>query len=455
MIRHWCTWLVLIAGVCVFSPASGQIFSAPNSCTWYRENTSHYTYTPAPIIIPNNAQPGDFLGGWQTSDPSLGSVWMQYPFYACASMVAVRDNPTGEMDNLYVQAIRPAEVYVAPEWPTADGQTVWTTNDLSAIGVGFLIRWRVTTQHNDLAGAWRSPTASWTVDIPPPSAGLPFYRFTSELWSPTCWLNAPGEDKFSSIADYRAEMIQHWDCPTQLKEAYFYYGAQVQVRYVLTKQTGFIYDELDLKSGFFTTQFITLRSRPNTHQINDAIVSQDITYLLPPTGTCTTPSVQEATVRFGTIFADSFPDHLHGIAAQQNFYLTLSQCPKVPISYYFHANGVRWVDSSSGIVGVQDSIPGVADPVAGNPRGYGIQILHNGGSDAQHGGIVYVHPNETNAPVVSYTRSPTGAGTTTLPNGVIHTIPLAARLVRTAHPAQQQIQPGTFNASLIFVIRYP
>jgi len=330
---------------------------------------------------------------------------------------------------------------------------VWTTAALSNLGVGFQLRWRVHTQKEGLVGAWRTPTATWTVDTPPPSAGLPFYFFTNELWLPggTCWFIPTGsQGMYSSLAAYRAALSADTSCPNR-NQAYFYYGVQLEVRYVLTKPANLVYDQLNPISGSFSTQFITFQSRPNAHQVNVAHVSQNITYVLPPLKTCETPTMAEATVNFGSAYPDSFPNAPGGVAAQKDFTFTLRNCPRVNIRYYVHSNN-KWVNPSQGIVGLSNSTPH-ADPVIGNPRGFGIRLQHRTGGH-QHSGTIHVHQNQTNAPVQTYTRTYPGAGAVNSNTGVTHTIPLRAQLVRTA-PSGQPIQPGPFTAALVFVISYP
>jgi len=126
----------------------------------------------------------------------------------------------------------------------------------------------------------------------------------------------------------------------------------------------------------------------------------------------------------------------------------LTQCPRVPIRWYVHANG-KWVNSAQGIVGLSGSTPN-ADPATGNPRGIGVQLAHDGGI---HGtGTVYIGQNPGDPNQQAYQR--TAADGTDSAQGVTHVLPLRARVIRTS-PAGTPIMPGPFNTSVIIAIQYP
>jgi len=165
-------------------------------------------------------------------------------------------------------------------------------------------------------------------------------------------------------------------------------------------------------------------------------------------GSCTTPSVQEATIYFGGVYASSFPNNQWGVAATRDFNLTFRNCPRVNIRYYVHGNG-RWVNQARGIVGLSNSNP------SANPRGFGIQLQHRSGQH-QHTGNVYIHQHQGGnpPPSPSYTRTYPGAGAVNTGMGVTHTIPLRARIIRTS-PSGPSIQPGPFTTTMMFVIQYP
>jgi len=428
------------------TPAHGQIFSG-GECGGTYPNTFQPLLPPDQFNIPATGQPGDFFGPWYSSF-NLGDSVNGFPFFICARWDPARNNPTGDMDNLYVEGLKPATVYPSPELASKDGHTVFTTSELSDIGIGFILRWRVHAQDSGVGGAWRMPSSSWTVDIPPLSAGLPFYRFASYSWTflyGNYWLNLPGSDNFSSVAQYRAAMDA---VPAQNRGTIVVvYGAEVEVRYVLTKPASAIYPALDIKSGSITTDFVTLRARPLSYQINHVTVRQTTTFLLPPTSTCTTPSWDGMSVHFPMIFPNQIPNP-GDTAAEKTFELTFIRCPRTKLGWFVHANN-KWVNSAQGIVGLSGSTPN-ADPVTGNPRGFGVQLEH--GSGSINSGLVHISPNDTDSNRQVYWREPAhGLDTNT---GITHTIPLRARIIRTS-PASESITTGPFTTSLVIAIQYP
>jgi len=305
----------------------------------------------------------------------------------------------------------------------------------------------VHAQDSGVGGAWRTPSSSWTIDIPPLSDGLPFYRFPAYIDGGP-WLNPIGSDNFSSVAQYRTAM-DAIPIPAHLRGInVILYGAQVEVRYVLTKPASAIYSALDTKSGSITTDFVILRARPLSYQINHVTVRQTTTFLLPPTGSCTTPSVDPSTVNFGALFASAIPNP-GNTTNEKLFNLTFTNCPRTNIGYYVHANG-KWVDSAQGIVGLSGSTPN-ANPAIGNPRGFGIQLAHAPGSP-NGSGPLYISSHDTDPNKQVYWRTPAdGIDSTT---GVRHTISLRARVIRT-DPSSTPITLGPFTTSVIVAIQYP
>jgi len=239
-----------------------------------------------------------------------------------------------------------------------------------------------------------------------------------------------------------------------------FYDAEVAWRYVMIKPLSLVSDQLDVMRLSNDTNLVVLDGRESSRPFNGHIMATHrVTFSVPAVGTCTTPFVNQGTVHFGGLYPTDFPNNQWGEAATRNFTLTFSNCPRVNIKYYVHANGNRWVDSARGVVGVQGSVPGASDPVTGNPRGFAVQLQHRSGGH-QHTGGVYIHPNEVANPLSlpdtqAYTRNWQGEGTSNSSTGVTHTIPMRARLVRTGHSSQQQIQLGPFNTSVIVAIQYP
>jgi len=432
------------------TPAHGQIFTGVGCGGTYPDIFTPL-FPPDQFNIPVNGQAGDFFGPWY-SNSNLGNSLDGFPFFICAPWNAARNNNTGSMDNVYVEGLKPAAVYPSAEFPSKDGQTVFTTLELSEIGVGFIVGWRVHAQDSNVASAWRTPPPNWTVDNPPLADGLPFYRVPSYTWAPTygnTWLNPVGSDNFSSVAGYRAAMDA---VPTERRgTVVVLYGAQVTVRYLLTRPASTIYSALDNKSGSITTDFVILRARPQSHQINHVTVSQTTTFQLPPTSTCETPSWDGMIVHFPMILPSQIPNPGDTTAEKTLDNLTFIRCPRTNLSWYVHANG-KWVDSAQGIVGLSGSTPN-ANPVDGNPRGFGVQLEHGSGS-IDGSGPVHINLN-AKAPGDFdnvYGRTPAqGVDTNT---GVIHTISLRARIIRTS-PASEPIISGPFTTSVVIAIQYP
>jgi len=373
--------------------------------------------------------------------------------YTSLRLYIVRDRayPAPKSDgiqhNLYVGGDRPSIAYSANLSVTDDGMTyhVYTTAALSAMKLGYVIRWRVVNNWGE-HGQWVTPPANWTTYMPPASTGMPFWRHW--LGNQSGAVSNDFNYAYNSLADWYAHMAS---APTSIYS--LWYAAEMAVRHVwLSNPTdGLAADELNpitVAQQTLTESRMLLRPRPPGNYAPVFNFSKTIRIILRPWGTCTTPTGAQATVHFGTLYPNNFPNNQGGVAATRDFTFTLTRCPRVPIRYYVHANN-RWVDSSNSIVGMNDS------NASGNPRGIGIQLRHNGG---QHGtGVIPIYPHEqpvNPAPVNSYTRSYPGEGATNTSTGVTHTIPLRASLVRTS-PSGTPIQPGAFKTVLVFVISYP
>jgi len=375
--------------------------------------------------------------GFGRVNGAVGHGGLHSTFVICAPWDVVNSHIGAQSQYyLWVTGTRPSAVFASTDVPSVavDGETysVWTTNALNAVGLGFILRWRAYSI-NSTNATWVSPPAGWTTYVPPASDGIPFYQ---------------------------ANYIEHH---LDGNAGIFYYGAQVEVRYVLIKPTNSIPDANPVYSisPDVTTELVILKGRAASHSFTgQATASQKLTVRMPPSGTCMTPTVEEGTVHFGGVFPSSFPDNQWGEAAYKDFTLTFRNCPWHNVTYYVHANGNRWVGGpGQSVVGVQGSVPGDPNPITGNPSGFGIQLQHRTGNH-QHSGNVYIHPNEAANPLSlpdtqSYTRNWQGAGTSISSSYITHTIPMRAVLVRTGSSSQQQITPGAFTTSVIVAISYP
>jgi len=442
--------LLTAATALTTTPTHAAIF---NGCGYSGGITDSNEFIPPDEInIPITGQPGDYVGPWRTN-PATGTFgyYYGYPFYICSYRLYVFNNSVGPEDNIWIVGEKPFEVFLSPDINSANGYSVWTKNPLSAVGLGFILRWRVSAR-SDINGSWRYPPTNWNTDTPPFEAGIPFYRFPSytiSSYNPLLsWVNPVGSDNYSSVAEYRNALNNTPDA----HRVYFMYGTNVEMRYILTKPASSIYSTLDDLSTNISTPIITMKQRTGFSTRKFNFIRHNLKINISPTGTCTTPSLQEATQNFNMVFASAIP-YPNSTTAQRDFNFTLTNCPRVNIRYYAHANG-KWVNSAQGIVGMSGSIPN-ANPAIGNPRGFGIQLQHRTGGH-QHSGNVHIHPNEIANPPSSqsYTRNWKGAGTTNTSTGVTHTIPLRARVIRT-NPSGTPIQPGPFNTSVVFVISYP
>jgi len=291
-----------------------------DDCKWNFSSPIIPSLPAVTIPIPKSAAVGDLVGGWWTNgSTSLGGSsalgegnggWDT--FYICTPWQRMRSTGTtsNTEDYLWVTGSKPAGVYESPDVSSVDASssdgsvnsyTVWTTNALSSVGVGFILRWRAQASGSGVGeGAWRYPPSGWGVDVPLSSAGFPFYQSTFiEHYLGNC---DPGwYPNFSSLVDFR-NSPEVSGCTQTTGSGVAYYGAQVEVRYVLTKPASSIYSELDDNSKTITTNFVILKGRQAwSSGTGQATVRQSVTVRLPPTQTCQSPSVEEGTVHFGSV----------------------------------------------------------------------------------------------------------------------------------------------------------
>jgi len=360
----------------------------------------------------------------------------------------------GVQHNLYVGGDKPSTAYSANLSVTDDGVTyhVYTTAALSTMKLGYVIRWRVINNWGE-HGQWVTPPANWTSHMPPASAGMPFWR---------SWIsgqNGHVSDSFNythnSLADWYAHMAPY---PENWRYS-VWYAAEMAVRHVwLSNPTdGMVADELDtvtISQQTLTESRMLLRPRPPGNYAPTFNFSKTIHITLKPSGTCTTPSMQEATINFNTVMTADIPWQ-GADTGERTFDLIFRKCPRISIGYHLHANG-KWIAGEGyGVVGLSDSIPH-ADPNIGNPRGFGIRLFHNGGQSGF--GEVKLSQDASSSYKHVYLLTYPGAGAENITSGpdagVKHTIPMRAHIYRTS-PASHPIGPGPFSAALVFVISYP
>jgi len=419
-----------------------------------QDTATALTLPTATFAISRKTPVGTFAGDWQNGIPGnqYGGVNTIGPFIMCTSTTAAASpNSNGVDKNLYVGGTRPAQVIPAPGNLTVSegGVTyrVFTTPQLQSVGLGYVVRWRVTNGWGEF-GQWVTPPFNWTTYMPPASAGMPFWRFWiyHQFFDDIQGRNAPTH-VLNSLADWYAILASR---PPDSRYVFFY-GAQVATRFVLIQDPLSIADAFPLYpvSKTYSLQMEVLRQRPLSYSGSpvEVAINQTVTITLPPTGTCTTPSANPSTVNFGEILELDIPNP-GDATAYRNLNLTFTNCPWLNIGYYVHANG-KWVNSTQGIVGISGSTPN-ANPLIGNPRGFAVQLAHNNAIDGT--GPVHVSAHDTDPDKHIYWRTPTqGINSST---GITHSINLRARVIRT-HPVSNPIIPGPFNTSVIVAIQYP
>jgi len=405
---------------------------------------------PAPLNVPPSASQGDAITPWVSSTlPDVFSICIR-------SAEGETQAAGGAQHYLYVRGEKGPLTYEANLTTNVDGSTwrVFTNTALEAVGVGYIARWRVVNSSGTGSGHWRTFPAGGVLDNPDPATvGVPFWRnkgdylFTNgtviDIYSP-----------FDSFADWLAYATGK-ALPSRMYVSL--YGVELESRYVMLVDADTVWNaELDpYNSDEIEVNLATIRPHPTSYGVTRVDFRQTFKVNLMPYGTCQTPSWDGMIVNFPMISPNQIPGP-GDTAAEKTFDLTFTRCPLVALNWFVHANG-KWVNTAQGIVGLSGSTPD-ADPLIGNPNGFGIQLLHNGG---QHGfGVVGISPdaNDPNKTVYSHSypgvdaiNTPGGSG---VGGGVTHTIPLRARVIRT-HPGGTPITPGPFNTSIIVAIHYP
>jgi len=181
---------------------------------------------------------------------------------------------------------------------------------------------------------------------------------------------------------------------------------------------------------------VDIYPRSDAHYTNSIIFNVNISIKYEAWGTCTTPSVA---VPFALKQSDlpSTPGPVTAPGGTRDFNLTLTNCPRTNVQYFFRSPTGIPVDNVNGVFGL-DSTPG-------NAQGVGIQLRHNG----SYAGTAPVKFNQDGYTTV-YTRTPAMGQNS--PTGIEHTIPMRATVYRTS---AAPVVPGKINASVLVYIQYP
>jgi len=352
-----------------------------------------------------------------------------------------------------------AGVHADPDVGMKDGYRIFTTPELSNTGLGFIVRWRVASPRlRGCYGAWKSPGNSDFDDDPVISQhGFEFwrgsggfvrfryeYRFADkqestryEIHEQYNCTNGGGWNGKRSSASYKV-YIERASREINYAPAESFvaqYTAQVEVRYVKIKAFPPSHQLNELTSQI-SVPVVAIHPRTDALHLTPIVFWHEVKTIIKPHGTCTTPSL---TVPFGGVpeSALATPGPAAAPWGNKEFNLTLSNCPRINVQYFFRSPSGIPVDNVNGVVGL-DSTPG-------NAQGVGIQLRHNG-SPAGTNPVRFNQDGNTTV----YSRTPAmGQDTST---GITHTIPMRATVYRTS---SAPVVPGKINASVLVYIQYP
>jgi len=374
--------------------------------------------------------PGSFLGDWWTLNYTN-------PYRAC--ITGVDGGGVGPTYNMYVGADKPAATFPAPGIaPVVDGglsYTVFTTDALQAVGLGYLVRMRIRTRNNNL-GQWVTPPADWgTGWMPPATAGLPFYWFQMNRFSTS-------DNRCGGMTMPNMNSLQDWwDAVNSSPEKRYCMslGVRAGVRYVLIKPVDQIAQQLDPLSHTVSVQNEIVRGRPGIGipSSQRLIINHTVNLTIKPLGTCTTPSV---VVPFGIVLASGLPPAPGPISAStKTFDLVLKDCPRSNLQYFFRAPPEYTVDNANGVIRR-------TNPLSGEAGNVGVQLAHNGG-------VAGTDPVQFNQDgnTTTYTRTPAMGQNNPL-TGVTHTIPMRASVYRTS---SAPVGGGNLNVAVWVYVQYP
>jgi len=415
-------------------------------------------------LVPNTVV-GEYVSDWISDAYSGGG----YYFLNCLLKQDFNALPTGDDSYMYVFGRKGnAGVHADADVGMKDGYHIFTTPELSNTGLGFIVRWRVASPHSRTCyGAWKNPGNSSFDDDPIISQhGFEFWRvaggFVRFREEYRYWFNSGLTEKLSNYTIYdqydclnnlglwlskKSDALQWVSINQSISSLIRYidyapaesfvtqYTAQVEVRYVKIGEFPPSH-QLNELTGQISVPVVAIYPRTDALHQAPIVFWHQVKTIIKPHGTCTTPSL---TVPFGSVpeSALATPGPAAAPYGNREFNLTLSNCPRINVQYFFRSPTGIPVDNVNGVVGL-DSTPG-------NAQGVGIQLRHNGSPE----GTAPVKFNQDGDTTV-YTRTPVmGQDSST---GITHTIPMRATVYRTS---SAPVVPGHINTSVLVYIQYP
>jgi len=428
-------WLVVsvltLVALLAAAPAKGWTLL---NCT-SSANTDIVANVPATTFnITPNMTTGHILG--------IGGGLNQNPsFMMCVT--GINGVGAGASYNLYVGADKPAATFPAPGIDSITNpltglpDTVFTTDALQAIGLGYIVFWKAAGLGTD--SQWVSPPANWgTGWMPPATTGFPFYQTLIKRFSSA---DSSSVEDCATQPTMLTNSLQGWwnlvnsspdkrYCLALSSSTFFYY--------VLIKPANQIAHQLDTLSPTVTTQLAILKGRPgivnqNTRRL---VINHTVNLIIKPLGTCTTPSV---VVPLGTLYPSDLTAPGPATTPATTFDLVLKDCPRINVRYFFRTPPGYTVDNTNGVLRR-------TSPPLGHAQGVGVQLAHNGG-------VAGTDPVQFNqgGNTTTYTRTP-AMGQNDPVTGITHTIPMRASVYRTS---TAPVVPGSINAAVWVYIQYP
>jgi len=396
------------------------------------------------LLVPGNAQAGDYIGGWHGMFIREKEGWSStdgpFSFSICTDSSQVHGG--GTSSRLIPVGARGDQVYPEPVLTTADGYSVYTTLGLNPANLGFVVRWKATNRWGD-EGDWVSPSGTWGNDantgVFGQSRGLPFWRWTVTRHTNAYgvqgrWRNQP-TNLFNSLADWNLFVEGYPNPPNDgLLGGYFgiHYDAWVEVRYVVIGPP----KEKYIPSEYSTTVNV-VKMLPVPPRTGGVTMQQNVFIRRLPHGTCQTPFHKDVLVALTADPQDLYTNTVS--TTPTHFDLTLLDCPDVDVGFSFRAPPeIDILNEAQGVIGLDSTA---------TAQGVGVQLRHRDGwfGDAP---IQFNQPGDPDRESPVYWRSRNDGILSD--QGRNHTIPLTAAVYHTGGP----IIPGTIRASLIVFIQH-